>query len=230
MQGMPSGNLGDRKYNGGRPNAEALMPARLVFCIALSALLAVPLTAKDKKKSTLPEYVLRAQTVLVVIQPGAGEPLDQPRANFMARDYVEKALSEWGRFRIVMDGQESDLIVSIRTGGGRGLRPTIRGGPIDQRPGLGQTTDSTVRIGGQRGQPPNDPTMDPDRRTRIGTESGPSEDMFEVYRGGISDPLDASPVWRYIAKDCLQPPQNSAVEQFRKAIAEAEKPSVTKTP
>ena len=206
------------------------MLARLVSFVALIALLVVPLTAKDKKKSTLPEVVLRAQTVLVVIQPGAGEPLDQPRANFMARDYVEKALSEWGRFKIVMDGQESDLIVSIRTGGGRAMRPTIRGGPIDQRPGLGQTTDSTVRIGGQHGQPPNDPTMDPDRRTRIGTETGPSEDMFEVYRGGTSDPLDASPVWRYIAKDCLQPPQNSAVEQFRKAIAEAEKPKVPSKP
>jgi hypothetical protein len=206
------------------------MPARLVSVVALAALLIAPLSAKDKKKSTLPEYVLRAETVLVAIQPGAGEPLDQPRANFMARDYVEKALSEWGRFRIVMDGQESDLIITIRTGNGRGVRPTIRGGPIDQRPGLGQSTDSTVRIGGQRGQVPNDPTMDPDRRTRIGTEAGPSDDMFEVYRGGVSDPLDASPVWRYIAKDCLQPPQNSAVEQFRKAIAEAEKPKLPKAP
>jgi len=56
-------------------------------------------TAKDKKKPVLPEDILRAQTVRVVIDRDAGEPLDQPRANYMARDNVEKALMEWGRFR-----------------------------------------------------------------------------------------------------------------------------------
>jgi hypothetical protein len=54
--------------------------------------------------------------------------------------------------------------------------------------------------------------------------------MFEVYRGGIVDPLDAPAVWRYTAKDCLRAPQVSAVEEFRKAIAEAEKPQPPKKP
>ena len=36
-------------------------------------------------------------------------------------------------------------------------------------------------------------------------------------------PLDASPVWRYIAKDSLNAPQVPAVEQFRKALEESEK-------
>jgi hypothetical protein len=47
-----------------------------------------------------------------------------------------------------------------------------------------------------------------------------------VYRGGISDPLNSSPVWRHIAKDCLRAPNVAAVEEFRKAIAEAEKPQI----
>jgi hypothetical protein len=50
------------------------------------------------------------------------------------------------------------------------------------------------------------------------------------YRGGVGDPLDSPAVWRYIAKDCLRAPTVSAVEEFRKAIAEAEKPQPPKKP
>jgi hypothetical protein len=207
------------------------MSARLAPLLIVTALLAVsisPLAAKDKKKPTLPEYVLRARTVRVVVAPDSGEPLDQPMANSTARDNVEKAFSEWGRYQVVMDGQEADLIVSVRTGSGRMMRPTIKGGPIDQRGGVAQGTDSTIRIGGAQGRPPgNDPTMNPqDQSPHISNEIGPSEDTFEVYRGGTSDPLDAPAVWRYIAKDCLREPNMRAVEEFRKAIADSEKPQV----
>jgi len=36
-------------------------------------------------------------------------------------------------------------------------------------------------------------------------------------------------IWRYIAKDCLREPKVTAVEEFRKAIAEAEKPKIPAT-
>jgi hypothetical protein len=48
------------------------------------------------------------------------------------------------------------------------------------------------------------------------------------YRGGVEYPLDASPVFRYTAKDSLNAPQVTAVEQFRKAIEESEKQSLHK--
>ena len=104
----------------------------------------------------------------------------------------------------------------------------MKGGPIDQRPGVAQGTDSTIAIGGQRGHPPlNDPSMDPmNHGPRMGNEVGSKDDTFAVYRGRISDPLNSSPVWRYIAKDCLRGPQVAAVEEFRKAIAGAEKPQI----
>jgi hypothetical protein len=56
--------------------------------------------------------------------------------------------------------------------------------------------------------------------------------MFEVYRGNLPNPLDSTPVWRYVAKHCLrETPTVAAVEEFRKAIAEAEKPQIpTKKP
>jgi hypothetical protein len=64
----------------------------------------------------------------------------------------------------------------------------------------------------------------------MSNEVGSSEDTFEVHRGGMSDPLDSPAVWRYTAKDCLRAPKVSAVEEFRKAIAEAEQPQIPKKP
>jgi hypothetical protein len=208
------------------------MRSRLSSLLLFAVLLTASAGAKDKKKSTLPEYVLRATTVLVVVSPDAGEPLDNPMANTTARENVEKALMNWGRLRPVLDGMESDLVIAVRTGSGRMIRPTIKGGPIDQRPGVAQPTDTGIRIGGQQGHPPpiNEPGAGPQAGPRIGNEVGPSEDTFEVYRGGIVDPLDSPAVWRYIAKDCLRAPQVSAVEEFRKAIADAEKPVPPKKP
>lgn len=191
-------------------------------------------TAKDKKKPVLPEDILRAQTVRVVIDRDAGEPLDQPRANYMARDNVEKALMEWGRFRVAMDGEASDLVISVRTGNGQAIRPTMKGGPMDQRPGVAQSTDSSIRIGGQHGQQPmSDPSTFPQNQAPgISNEVGPSDDSFVVYRGTTADPLDSPAVWRLTRKDCLRPTgsQVPAVEEFRKVIAEAEKPKVPKNP
>ncbi|SRR6266496_441509 len=210
---------------------EAPMSARLFSLVLLAALLSLSASGKDKKKSTFPEYILRATTVLVVISADAGEPLDQPMANTTARENVEKALMNWGRFQLVPDGGDSDLVIAVRTGSGKMMRPTMKGGPIDNRPGVAQPTDGGIRIGAQQGHPPlNDPGMGPQGGPRISNEVGPSEDMFEVYRGGVVDPLDSPAVWRYVAKDCLRPPQVSAVEEFRKAIAEAEKPQPPKKP
>jgi len=208
------------------------MIPRLSSLLILSALLVPAAHGKDKKPA-FTEDILRAQTVLVMVDPDAGEPLDQPSANAMARESVEKALMEWGRFRLVLDGEQSDLIIAIRTGSGRMVRPTIKGGAVDRRPGVGQSTDSSIRIGGQHGQPPmRDPTMDPQSQgTRIGNEIGASQDMFTVYRGGTSSSLDSPPVWRYIRQDCLRPtPEVPAVEEFRKALAAAEKAKVAKKP
>jgi hypothetical protein len=207
------------------------MTARLTLFLLLATLLASPSNAKDKKKSSLPDYVLRATTVLVVISPEAGEPLDQPMANANARENVEKALMQWGRLRPVLDGEESDLVIAVRTGNDRMVRPTIKGGPVDNRGGVVQPVDGGIRVGAQQGRPPlSDPGTEPQNRPRISNEVGASADTFEVYRGGLQDPLNSPAVWRYIAKNCLSAPNVSAVEEFRKAIAEAEKLQPPKKP
>ena len=193
--------------------------------ICLTFLFATLSSGKDKNKIILPADVLNARTVLVVVKPGSGEPLSNPMANQNAQENVEKALMKWGRFNLALDARTADLIIAVRKGSGQAVRPTVIGGGIDQRPLIVAPTDGNIRIGGQRGKQPDltSAGSSSENSPHVQTEVGPSEDLFEVYRGGMEAPLDASPVWRYMAKGSLNAPNVPAVEQFRKVINEAVK-------
>src|SRR5437879_11022558 len=90
------------------------MSSRLRIALVLVLLSTLPVIAKNKKKPTLPDLILKAQTVYVVIPPDAGEPLTDPTANRTAEDAVEKAIMKWGRFRLVPGSQTADLIIAVR--------------------------------------------------------------------------------------------------------------------
>jgi hypothetical protein len=60
--------------------------------------------AGNKKRILVPDYVLRAPTVRVVIDPDAGTSMKSPQANKTAQDDVEKALMKWGRLSPVIEG------------------------------------------------------------------------------------------------------------------------------
>lgn len=187
--------------------------------------------AKDKKKTVLPADVLRAQTVLVVIDPNAGMDISDPNANRIAQEDVEKALMKWGRFSLAMEASTADLIITVSKGNGKIAQPTIGGVPVNNRPVIFEPTDSGVRVGGRQGNPGNagDPSNpqsqppDPHPQATVGQ----SQDMFTVYRGNKDDPyssaLDAPAVWRYTARNALHDPDVPAVDEFRNAIAESEK-------
>jgi hypothetical protein len=200
----------------------------IVF-LCFSLLLVPQVNAKNKKKQLLGDDILRAQRVLVVVHPDAGEPLTHPWGNRDAINEVESAIRKWGRFELVTDAQSAELIIAVRKGNKSG--PIISHSPLDTRPPVYQPSIPDARIG-QPQQPGRAPDLtEPlpgdsrDRSPQIGSQVLSSEDTFEVYRGGGEYPLDAPPVWRYIAKDSLNPPQVTAVEQFRKAIEESEKQS-----
>jgi hypothetical protein len=195
----------------------------------------VPLTsAKDKKKQVLPNYVLRAQTVAVVIRPEAGEPLTSPAANRTVQINVMNEMAKWGRFRLVSDAQTADLIVAVQKGHTNG--PTIRNSPVDSEPitlsGGIPPADGGVPPAGVHGRSPDltNPGIGrpSSKAPNISSEAGMSEDSFEVYRGGVDYPLDAPPVWRYVAKDALNSPQVTAVQQFRNVVNESDRLSQQK--
>jgi len=200
------------------------------IAVLLPVILAGMASAKKKEKAYLPDYVLKAQTVYVVIMPDAGEPVDDPSANRKAQEEVEKAFLKWGRLRLTQDKYTADLVVGIRKGTAKAANPTINGGPVDSRPGTIETTDDKIRIGAQQGRPPDLTTQGPPPEpARAGMEAGAQDDTLMVFIGGaVEYPLDHAPVWRYTAKNGLKPPRVEAVEEFRKALEESDKAAAQK--
>lgn len=195
------------------------------FVLAAAMFVGLAVAANKKDKKVLPDIVLKAQTVAVLIQPDAREPMSDPNANLKAQEEVEKALMKWGRFQLAPDAQTADLVIAVRKGTGKAAEPTMGGGPVDNRPVTIEGTDNSIRFGGHQGTPPPT-TQDPapeTRRPSEGTQIGGSQDRMAVYLGGVEYPLDAPSIWSYMAKDALKAPDVKAVEEFRKAVAEAEK-------
>lgn len=197
-----------------------------VVFLSLILLFAPQIHAKNKKKQLLPDYVLRAQYVLIVIPPDAGEALTNPRENRTAQDDVERAMVKWGRFRLATNPQDADLIIAVRKGNKSG--PIISHSPVDNRPDIFRPGIADASVGPEPPHgPPNLTQPVPggygNRGPQLGNQIGSSEDTFEVYMGRGEYPLDAPALWRYTAKDSLNAPQVDAVEQFRKAIEETEK-------
>jgi hypothetical protein len=218
----------------------AVVAGAAVAVLAIVALSAGMASAKKKEKANLPDFVLKAQTVLVVILPDSGEPMNDPLANQKAREDVEKALMKWGRYRLALDANTADLVIGVRKGTGEEASPTINGGPVDtdRRPTTVETTDNQIRIGAQQGRPPSTTQEGdasgiggpnaPNSRPHQGIEVGAQDDTFMVFQGRVPYPVDNAPVWKRIEKDGLKSPGVSAVEQFRKAVEESEKAAAQK--
>jgi hypothetical protein len=215
------------------------------YAVAMAASLLLPLLtfAKDKSKTTLPTYVLQAHTVSIIIDPDAGVSLQDPQANQVAQRDVETALLNWGRYQPILDGPTADLIIVVRRGTGKLAGGTVYDPRQGRRPVVIDPTDTGIDVGAQRGQPPpyagdvpdasqgsasgplNDPMnrqIDPRPHPQAEIGNSAAEDSFIVYRGKIDNPLAASPVWRYQAKNALKPHTVPAVDVFRKAVAEAD--------
>lgn len=196
--------------------------------------------ARNKQKAPLPFDVLHAQTVSVIIDLNAGESLDDPRANEVAQRDVETALLNWGRYQPILDGRSADLIIVVRRGTGKMAGGTVHDPRQGRRPVAIDPMDNGVDVGMQRGQPPPYAGDIPDasQGSPIPNQGGSpidqvphpqaeignavSEDSFLVYRGKIDNPLESSPVWRYVGKDCLKPHDVPAVDAFHKAVVEAD--------
>ena len=201
------------------------MRHRRRFLISLFLVCCIPALARDKKRVLLPDDVLEAWTVLVVVDPQAGLAIDAPVANRTAQEDVEKALMKWGRFNLASDVSTADLVISVRKGNGKLAQPTIGGVPINNRPIILEPTDSGIGMGGHTGIPPQagDPTNSQPQTPRPQVEVGETQDTFVVYRGRRDNALDSPAVWRYRAKDALRSPDVPAVDAFRKLILQAEK-------
>jgi hypothetical protein len=206
------------------------MPRRVFTLLTVGLLAAVPVLAKSKDKM-LPPYILQAHTVAVIIDPAAGIDPEDPQANRVAQHDVETALMNWGRFERVVGPQGADLIVVIRRGNRRLVNATIADPMQNNRPGAINATDNGIGVGAQN--PSRQPNMGDPNGTGQQTqprptaqpqmEIGGTDDSFVVFDGTVAKPLNGSPGWRYMAPDGLRPHSVPAVEEFRRAVAAADK-------
>jgi len=213
------------------------MQKRLNALLTVGLLMAVPVLAKSKDK-TLPPYILQAHTVAVIIDPAAGIDPEDPQANRVAQHDVETALMNWGRFERVMGPQGADLIIVIRRGHRKLVDATISDPTQNNRPGAINPTDNGMGVGVQN--PSRQPNMGDANGTGAPTpprpypqpqmEIGGSDDSFVVFDGTVAKPLNGAPGWRYMAPDALRSHSVPAVEEFRKAVAAAEKAAAAKKP
>jgi hypothetical protein len=202
------------------------------LAVSLAALLALPAAqAKNKEKAPFPPTILAARTVSVIIDPQAGISAEDPFVNQTARKDVEAALLNWGRFQTMAAGKPADLLIVIRRSG-KLVDPNIRDPRQNDRIGGVNPMDDGIQVGARQGRPTGSETMGPDSSgppsPSVQTEIGTPDDTFVVYNGSVQNPLDTAPLWRYAAHDALRPHSVPAVDQLRKAIADAEKAAARK--
>src|SRR5580765_3749573 len=89
------------------------MAIRLTTGLLLPLLVVGGLEAKDKH--VIPDVVLEARTVMIVIIPDAREKPPNPKSEQALRDDVERAMEKWGRFLSKSTGK-TDLVIVARQG------------------------------------------------------------------------------------------------------------------
>ena len=87
---------------------------RLVACLVL--LVFVAASAGDKKKATVDPRLLTAQFVCIVSASGDDLDPSTQRGDRAAIITVEQAIKSWGRFRVVYNQDNADVLLVVRTG------------------------------------------------------------------------------------------------------------------
>ncbi|HXY16226.1 MAG TPA: hypothetical protein VEI26_17180 [Terriglobales bacterium] len=160
-------------------------------------LFVLPLVAKDA--STLPKLVLHARYVLVTTYFG-DEPANAriPPDDRQAVADVEDAIQKWGRYTLVYERKNADLIFLVR-----------KGRIVGAQEGVG------IHLGSGFPTPSVGPIT--------GVDAGDPKDMLAVYNAAQG--IDSAPIWRGRQNDGLQPPDMPLFAQFRaKVEATAKKP------
>jgi hypothetical protein len=207
------------------------MMRRLSTLVTMGLLIAVPGLAKSKDK-TLPQYILEAHTVAVIIAPGTETDPEDPQANLMAQRDVEAALTKWGRFQPVNTTVGADLIIVVRKGHVRPSDPSIS----DPRQNQAGGTNPANNGGGGMGAPNNRPPstgpagmgqypqgQSPQSQVPLVPTETRTDDSFTVFDGRADRRMEGDPGWKYTGQDGLHAHNVPVVESFKKAVVAADK-------
>jgi hypothetical protein len=185
--------------------------------LAVLAMQSTPGLAKSKTEKTLPEYVLTAKTVAVMIDSTVGINADDPMANEIARKDVEAALAKWGRFETIVHPEYADIVIVIH----KGHRQSPDASDPRQ-PEVFNPNDNGIRMGAQHNVDGAQP-VNSQRPQAQEIEVHSPEDSFVVYQGWKANPTNGPAAWSRDQVGGLQSHDVPLVDVFRKAVDAADK-------
>ena len=162
------------------------MPTRAICLFLL--LFASFLVANDQ--STLPKLVINAKYVLVTTYFGTPPNARIPPDDRQAVDDVEAAIRKWGRYTLVYERKDADLMIVVRKGRVAGIQT-----------GVG------VQIGSEQ-----HPAVGP----KTNADLGDSRDTLAVFRA--AEGFDSAPIWQARETDGLKTPVIPLLAKFRKRV------------
>lgn len=197
----------------------------VLFLVLGGAVATAP--AKAKKEPPLSKLFCNAQYVYVQTYEGDTLNRNVAREDYDAAIAVEQRMQKWGRYQLVYEQQQADLVFVVwaeRKGGNRlpgqptGL-PPVGGNPQTTDPGIGRPT--TGRLGQNPGQPPGEPGQNPGindgpdgvgvgrsgQGVPLGGEIVPPGDQLAVYMPPGDEGLQTS-IWKESEKGGLEPPMH----------------------
>lgn len=161
-------------------------------------LLIFALALKAEDKNPIQAVVKNATYVMVTTYSGDIFSPDVSPDDRRAAQNVQDAIQKWGRYKLVYNRADADLILVVRTG----RLAEVKGGV---QVGTQRVGDTTSRSHG----------------SAIGGEVGDPQDTLEVYVAsrGINGP----PLWRGCAPGGLKAPEMQLVKEFRSKVEAPEK-------
>jgi hypothetical protein len=161
------------------------------------ALLFIAPTLGAKDKIIMPQAIAHATYVMVTTYDGdVFSPGLRPEDRQAVAD-VQKALENWGHYKLVYSAHEAELILVVRTGRA-----------VEMRGGLQRGT--TVGPGGAPGG----------AGQVVGAEVGDPQDTLEAFIAP-TDIKTSTPLWRGRAVDGLKAPEMPLMKEFREKVEAA---------
>jgi hypothetical protein len=158
-------------------------------------LLILPFAANAQDKAPISAVVRNATYICVMTYSGDMLNPEVTPEDRHAVANIEQAIEKWGRYKLVYNRGEADLMLVVRTGRTAEVHGGVQVGTSTDRP-RGKTYS-------------------------IGAEAGDPQDTLEAYLG--SQGTNGPPLWRGRAKNGLKLPEVRLMQEFRSCVEAAEK-------